>query len=111
MSWMTINALSCDICDERYEGKPGRPRANVISQARIEGWHTRSHGVLVVCPWCIAEQPLDGDVVMHAARLGSHDIPNALLLAELVADAPQVWLSSEISRARLKRAQGERERG
>ena len=111
MSWLTIHALSCDICDERYKGKPGRPRAIVISQARIEGWHTRTHGVLVVCPWCIAEQPLDGDAVMHAARLSSHDIPNALLLAELVAGAPQAWISPDIARARLKRAQGGRKPG
>lgn len=88
MSWLTIHALSCDICGARYEGKPGRGRAAVISRARmVEGWHSNSHGVLIVCPRCISEQPFVGDVVMHAAKLRSCDVPNALLLAELVADA------------------------
>jgi hypothetical protein len=53
----------------------------------VEGWHSNSHGVLIVCPECIGEQPLGGDVVMHADKLRSYDVPNALVLAELVADA------------------------
>jgi hypothetical protein len=89
MSWLKVEVLECDICGTRWQGRPSRPRAFVVSRARtVGGWHTNSHGVLVVCRACIdSDRRRFSSVAEHADHLGAHDIPNALLLAELVDEA------------------------
>lgn len=89
MSWLKVEVLECDICGTRWQGRPSRPRAFVVSRARtVGGWHTNSHGVLVVCRACIdSDRRRFSSVAEHADHLGAHDIPNALPLAELVEEA------------------------
>jgi len=89
MSWLKVQVLECDICGNRWQGRPSRPRAFVVSRARmVGGWHTNSHGVLVVCRACIdSDRRRSLSVAEHADHLRAHDIPHALLLAELVAEA------------------------
>ncbi len=106
MSWLAVHMLACDICGDQYVGKAGRARATVLAFARqTHGWHSNSHGVVIVCDGCIresapsaAQRQLGGAlarslvgapscVEVHAAKLRAFDVPNALALAELCAEA------------------------
>ena len=106
MSWATIHVLVCGICADEYAGRKDQPRARVLSRARQnEGWHSNTHGVLIVCDACIGEVhakakgyanlapgPLESSeprklfVDFYADELRANDIPHAGALAELAVE-------------------------
>jgi hypothetical protein len=116
MSWLKVEVLECDICSARWQGRPSRPRAFVVSRARmVGGWHTNSHGVLVVCRACIdSPHSRFSSVAEHAGHLRAHDIPNALLLAELVEEArffAELGRGTAMRNERISRCEKRRARG
>ena len=117
MSWATIHVLVCGICADEYAGRKDQPRARVLSKAQQNervndsdgfgttwktGWHSNTHGVLIVCDACIGEVHAKAKwysgrvdlgrpslalfVDFYADELRANDIPHAGALAELAVE-------------------------